>query len=269
MKLKAALFRAIVGSVLVISLAACQEKPGNETEDSPPQDTGPFFTHAESDHISRAAPLPFDLFVGSSAADIDSLAGFPVIMLTEEGLQARYPEQVTGYGDIGPFWLSELLYDPTRHIATAVYSSCEWHPLAGSIVCYHQDSPRVFEQNWLTEIDYLCDRCVQIFIMQGNLLDEATQVSAHQIGASATIQSIPIGNRMGEFVVGHWMEAEATSSVNTQTLQWVEDGKYGTLRWQACNWQFEIRAKGQDGGFVFEDLSLIAQDIHNQVECQE
>jgi len=63
--------------------------------------------------------------------------------------------------------------------------------------------------------------------LQINLQDAAAQVSTHQIGASATIQAMPVGELMGEFVAGHWAEVEDTSSAKTQRLQWAEGGKYG------------------------------------------
>ena len=267
MKTKTVLYRAIMGSLLILSLIACQDKLPQEIDENTLQSTLQFFTRAESDRISREGPPHFNLFVGSVAADIESLTGFPVIRLTEEGLKERYPEQITGYGDIGLFALHEWIYDPTRHIVTSVYSSCEWSPFAGSVVCSYKERPRTFEQDWLTEIDYLCERCVQIFIEQMNLQDAATQVNPLQIGASAAIQSVPVGKLTGELVLGHWSQIEKQTI--TQTLQWTEDGKYATLRWRQCNWLFEIRAKGQDGGFIFEDLIPIAQDVHNQVVCQE
>ena len=100
-----------------------------------------------------------------------------------------------------------------------------------------------------------------------NLQDAATQVTAQEVGAGATIQPVPVGELTGELVLGRWTEIEKQTI--TQTLQWTEDGKYATLRWQQCNWLFEIRAKGQDDGFIFEDLVPIAEDIHKQVVCQE
>lgn len=258
-----------MGGLLILFVTACRDKPGTETEDDPLQNDLQLFARAESDRISRAAPPAFALFVGTPAADIDALVGFHVILLTEGGRDARYPEQVTGYGDILPFGLYELAYDPTRHIVTAVYSSFEWSPFAGSKVCPNDQDSRMFEQEWLTEINYLCDCCVQIFVGQSDLENADTQANTPKIGASATIQPMPVGEIMGEFVTGHWAAVAETGQSTTQTLQWTEDGKYGTLRWQECNWLFEIRAKGQDGGFVFADLIPIAQDIHNQVVCQE
>lgn len=145
-----------------------------------------------------------------------------------------------GYPGITPFSLVEVTYDPTRHVVTSVYASFEWHPQAGSKVCLY-DSDRIFERDWLTSIDYKCDCCVLVFIRQMNLQDTATQVKSHRIGASASIQSVRIGDTVGEFVSGHWALEEGTAqTATTQTLYWTEDDEYGVLRWQVCDWLFEI-----------------------------
>jgi hypothetical protein len=97
------------------------------------------------------------------------------------------------------------------------------------------------------------------------------QGGAYWIGASATVEPVPIGGGWGEFVAGYWAAIEhgEESKASTQTLHWIEGDEHWTLRWRACDWLFEIRAKGQDqdAGFVFEDLVFIAQDIHDQVAC--
>jgi hypothetical protein len=266
---RAMLYCAMLSGLLVLSLVACQDRSADDAQDLPPQGTLRFFTHAESDRIVRTAPPRYELLVASSVADIESLARYPIILPTEAGLEERYPERVWGYGDITPFGLVEVTYDPTHHVITSVYASLKWHPRAGSMVCFY-DKDRVLEHDWLTSIDYSCDCCVLMFIRQMNLRDTSTQVNALWIGASASIQSMRIGDTLGEFVSGHWaLEIEnGTDQATTQTLHWIEDDEYGALRWQVCNWLFEIRAKGQDAGFTFEDLASIAQDVHNQVVCQ-
>jgi len=151
-------------------------------------------------------------------------------------------------------------------VVTSVFVSGEWHPQAGTKIC-HFDSDRVLEHDWLTDIDYLCDCCILVFIKQMKLQDILPQANPYWIGASASVQHVPVGDGLGEFVVGFWALEEAADKA-VQVLHWTEDDEYGTLRWQACDWLFESRAKGQDGGFIFEDIFFIANDIHEQVVCK-
>lgn len=235
--------------------------------DLPLQGTLRFFAHAESDRLTRTTPPAHEMLVKSSVIDIESIVHHPVILPTEAGLGERYPERVWGYGDITPFDLFEVTYAPTFHTVTSVYASFKWIPQAGTEVCA-LDNDRVFEHDWLTDIDYLCDCCVLIFIRQTNLQNVSMQTDAYLIGASASTQSVHIGDTSGELVVGHWVLQEETGQATTQTLHWSEDGEYGALRWQVCDWLFEIRSKGKDAGFTVEDLVPIAQDVHSQVVCE-
>ena len=267
MNTKVMLYHVTLGSLSVLSLVACLCKPADDAQDLPPHGTLRFFTHAESDRLTRTAPPVRELFVEPSVADIESIASHPIILPTEAGLEERFPDEVTGYGDIVPFGLVEVMYVPTLHTTTSVYASFHWRPESGSLPCDF-DSARAFEHDWLTGIDYYCDCCVFVFIRQTNLQNASTQADAYLIGASASIQSVHIGDTLGELVLGHWVIQEETGQATTQTLHWSEDDAYGALRWQVCDWLFEIRSKGKDAGFTVEDLVPIAQDVHNQVVCE-
>jgi hypothetical protein len=231
---KATLYCVVFGGLLVLSLVACQDEPVDDANDLPSEGTLRFFTHAENDHITRTAPLTHELSISSSVADIESIARYSIIQPTKAGLNERYPERVWGYGDITPFGLAEVTYDPTHHVVTSVYASYEWHPQAGSKVCRF-DSDRVLEHDWLTTIDYLCDCCVLVFIQQTKLQDISTQVSPYWIGASASVQPVHIEDGLGEFVSGYWALEEVADKATTQTLHWTEGDEYGTLKWQACD----------------------------------
>lgn len=275
MKREATLHCMLLTGLLVLTLIACQasqNEPSGDSNNLPSGDILRFFVHAEHDLVTRVTRPTDELSVSSPVAYIESVTRYSIIKPSREALERRYPERVWGYGDITPFHLAEVTYDATRRVATSVYASGKWSPYAGTMVCtYDDDRELVLEDSWLTSFDYLCECCVLVLIRQMRLEDVSPQGDAYWIGASATVEPVPIGDGRGEFVAGYWaiVEHAEESNASTQTLHWIEGDEHWTLRWRACDWLFEIRAKGQDqdAGFVFEDLVFIAQDIHDQVAC--
>jgi hypothetical protein len=158
MNREATLHCILLTGLLVLTLIACQagqNEPSGDSNNLPWGDSLPFFAHAEHDLVIRATRPTGELSVSSPVADIESVVPYSIIQPSREALKRRYPERVWGYGDITPFHLAEVTYDPTRRVATSVYTLGKWSPYAGTMVCtYDDDGELVLEEDWLTSFDY-------------------------------------------------------------------------------------------------------------------
>jgi hypothetical protein len=224
------------------------------------------FVRARGNRLERPTPPEPDWVISRSSDEIGALAGYALYLPSVEGREVRFPERIWGYGDVTPFGLFELVYDAAHDDVFAVYTSGQWHPRAGTMVC-RRDEVRVLDHNWLTPIHYRCDDCcLTLVVRQARLPDPPGALPSCWVGAGAVVEAVQVGEASGALVRGRWA-IEGTSQEGSQSLRWSGDEAYATLRWTTCGWLFEIRARGEDYGFSLDELPLIAADIARQVDC--
>jgi hypothetical protein len=158
-----------------------------------------------------------------------------------------------------------MWYDPDRAATTSVYRSSRWHPRAGAMVCTY-DADRTLEQDWLTAIHYGCgDCCLTLVVRQWR---QQSAPAPCWVGAGAVTEPVALGTIEGALVRGRWVAAAAADAGESQVLTWSADDEYAALRWAGCGWGFELRARGEDGGFAHDELATIAQDMAKQLACR-
>jgi len=181
-----------------------------------------FFTRARTDALPvqpwQLTPQP-TIAPGTAAPDPASIL--------EAKLSVDEVEEQSGFAVKEPTWMPEHLilvgatYDPPRSLIRIFY--------------------RLEESNGLVlkeEFYYSPDTCAL----------------CNEVGASASVETVQIGNSMGEYVQGVWKLTESGPV-------WENDPYLQTLRWQVDGAAFELQYMGPPDRLTKKDLVKIASSL--------
>jgi len=186
------------------------------------QDLLQFFTRTQTDALPvqpwQLTPQP-TLAPGTAAPD-------PANIL-EAKLSVTEVEEQSGFDVKGPTWLPEHLtlvgatYDPPRSLVRIFYRLEESNGL-------------VLKEEFYSSFD-TCALC-------------------NEVGASASIETIQIGNATGEYVQGVWKLTE-------NGPVWENDPYLQTIRWQAEGVAYELQYMGPPDMLPRDELVKIAGSL--------
>ncbi|MBN1428476.1 MAG: hypothetical protein JXB07_08825 [Anaerolineae bacterium] len=176
-----------------------------------------FFTRAESDVLPVETPVP-----GTDTPDT----------LWIFNLSISEVEQQAGFDVLEPAWLPEglaftgALYEAESHMVRVSYSLQDFG--TNGVNLTEEPIPEGSEE---------CELCGQV------------------VGASALIETVPIGDVMGQYVPGVWQADDAGQ------WNWVSDPYLQTLRWQVHGMAFELLAMAPSDIVTKADLIAMAESI--------
>jgi len=187
------------------------------------QDILQFFTRAQSDTLPvqpwQLTPQP-TLAAGTNSPD-------PANIL-EAKLSVKEVEDQSGFEVKEPSWLPEHL-----SLVGATYVS----------------------QRSLVRIFYRLEESNGLVLKEEFYASLDTCALCNQVGASASIETVQVGDGIGEYVQGVWKLTENGPI-------WENDPYLQTLRWQTAGVAYELQYMGPPEVLTKEDLVSIAKSLH-------
>jgi len=179
-----------------------------------------FFTPAASD------TLPPQIQMVTTPDSMGTATPDPASIL-DANLTVEEAERLAGYNVLEPAWLPESLtftgatFDAESNTARVFYS--------------------LFESNGLV-------------IRQQPLADAEECELCTEVGASAKIENVQIGETTGEYVAGVW-------KLTSEGAVWESTPYLKRLRWQTGNMTFELMSMTQPDRLTKKELIKIAQSL--------
>ena len=178
-----------------------------------------FFSHTLSDIRPLPQPAPTAPVASSPSPDPASILDAH-LSVSEVARQA-------GFSVATPTWLPESLdfsgasYDAEQRIARVFYRSIETNGLV---------------------------------LAEEPLEPDGNCVLCGQVGASAQVETVRIGDADGEYVIGVW-------KMTAQGAVWDSDPYLQNLRWQAAGMAYSLQYMGAPGTLSQADLVAIAESL--------